>query len=444
MSDFAISVRGLGKKYRLGATLQHDTLRDHITHGIKSLLRLLGANSRDRDAIAEGDSISELESPTSDLWAVKDVSFDVEPGEIVGVIGRNGAGKSTLLKILSQVTEPTNGEVHVQGRIASLLEVGTGFHPELSGRENIFLNGAILGMSRAEIRAQFDEIVDFSGVERFLDTPVKRYSSGMYVRLAFAVAAHLDPEILIIDEVLAVGDAQFQQRCLGKMKDVAGSGRTVLLVSHNMAMTANLCDRAILLQKGTMKADGLPSDVIDAYLSCGGKTFGSAVWKSKDDAPGSDLVRMHGVRVCQDGFPRESGDVDISKPIEIELWLWNSRTVEKLAVGFWLLDKNGGVVFATNNSDAASLKPDPWYRQARSPGLYRSTCLIPGNFLNEGLHSITVGVSIGVDKALFLEESVISFTVHDNGEMRDEYYGPWIGVVRPRLLWNSTPASSEL
>lgn len=252
MTSPIISAHGLGKEYHLGAALRHDTLRDQLASGFR---RLFKPKTDHRKAKMEDAS----------FWALRDVSFDIAQGEVVGVIGRNGAGKSTLLKILSQITEPTEGEVRIRGRIASLLEVGTGFHPELSGRENVFLNGAILGMSRAEIRKKFDEIVAFAEVEKFLDTPVKRYSSGMYVRLAFAVAAHLEPEILVIDEVLAVGDAAFQKKCLGKMKEVGTSGRTVIFVSHNMGTVANLCSRGIVMQSGRIGFQGTAEEAIQHY-----------------------------------------------------------------------------------------------------------------------------------------------------------------------------------
>ena len=251
MAAPSISVRQLSKRYQLGSRAAHNTLRDQIADSVRRVF------SRSKSGAA---------SDAGEFWALRDVSFDVAKGEVLGVIGRNGAGKSTLLKVLSQITEPTAGEVRMRGRIASLLEVGTGFHPELSGRENVYLNGAILGMTKAEIRGKFDEIVAFAEVEKFLDTPVKRYSSGMYVRLAFAVAAHLEPEVLIIDEVLAVGDATFQKKCLGKMKEVGASGRTVLFVSHNMSAVMALCSRCVVLQNGTLLADLPPADAVSLYL----------------------------------------------------------------------------------------------------------------------------------------------------------------------------------
>jgi len=258
MAQPIISVRGLGKQYHLGAASSHNTLRDHLAHAARSVTRMFSPRQ-------ESDS-----APAEELWALRDVTFDVAEGEVIGVVGRNGAGKSTLLKILSQITEPTHGEVRIRGRVASLLEVGTGFHSELTGRENIFLSGAILGMSRAEIVRKFDQIVAFSEVEKFLDTPVKHYSSGMAMRLAFAVAAHLDPEVLLIDEVLAVGDMAFQKKCLGKMDEVAKGGRTILFVSHNLATVAQLCTRAILLERGRLTGSDTPDAIIQRYTSGSG------------------------------------------------------------------------------------------------------------------------------------------------------------------------------
>ena len=258
-----ISVQGLGKKYCLGATIRHDTLRDNLAHRFKSFFtgsgKRLSSGKEKRNKDQGHDS--------SEFWALRDISFDVQQGEVVGIIGQNGAGKSTLLKILSEITEPTTGEIRIRGRVASLLEVGTGFHPELSGRENIFLNGAILGMGRAEIKNKFDEIVAFSEVEKFIDTPVKRYSSGMYVRLAFAVAAHLEPEVLMIDEVLAVGDLRFQKKCLGKMNEVSNSGRTIFFVSHNMDAILSLCSVVYVIEGGRISGRLSPEEGVRQYLS---------------------------------------------------------------------------------------------------------------------------------------------------------------------------------
>jgi lipopolysaccharide transport system ATP-binding protein len=297
----AIIVENLGKRYSIGHQVRHDTLRDALVQGLRGLLPSNGRKHRaDRE----------------DFWALQDVSFKVEPGEVVGIIGRNGAGKSTLLKILSRITEPTSGKIHLKGRVASLLEVGTGFHPELSGRENIFLNGAILGMSRAEIRRKFDEIVAFSEVERFLDTPVKRYSSGMYVRLAFAVAAHLEPEILIVDEVLAVGDAQFQNKCLGKMKQVSKEGgRTVLFVSHNMSAVLGLCSSALLLAQGRLAFNGPVPDAVSRYLLNASSSGG--IYQRAQEAPAS-AVEIHRIEILDSaGMPAST--LNNSRPLTVRI-----------------------------------------------------------------------------------------------------------------------------
>ena len=305
MSNAIIQVEGLGKKYRISHQAERQryvALRDVLAQKIKAPLRAfwkrdtLSAATGERDGVRCSNPDSNRKS-VEDFWALKDVSFEVKRGEVVGIIGRNGAGKSTLLKILSRITEPTTGRVHLKGRVASLLEVGTGFHPELTGRENIFLNGAILGMSRAEIRKKFDEIVAFAEVEKFLDTPVKRYSSGMYVRLAFAVAAHLEPEILIVDEVLAVGDAAFQKKCLGKMGEVAKGGRTVLFVSHNMATIEALCESAILLAAGKVLQRGKTSDIVREYLN-NQNPFETKTLAERRDREGSGALRFDSIILC--------------------------------------------------------------------------------------------------------------------------------------------------
>ena len=317
MSDVAISVEGLSKRYWLGHRRKadrNDLLRDAIVSQVRSVMRNTADLFSGRQ-IVQGDMLEEY-------WALRDVGFDVAAGEVLGLIGRNGAGKSTLLKILSRITEPDSGKAILKGRVASLLEVGTGFHPELSGRENIFLNGAILGMSRAEIRARFDEIVSFAGIERFLDTPVKRYSSGMYVRLAFSIAAHLEPEILIVDEVLAVGDAEFQKKCLGKMQSVATKdNRTVLFVSHNMQAVQSLCDRVLLLEEGRVVRQGPARQVVTSYLTASQRGTGVRTW-SGEEAPQKDGVALIAVRLMlSDGVCASLFESDPDIYVELEFTL---------------------------------------------------------------------------------------------------------------------------
>jgi lipopolysaccharide transport system ATP-binding protein len=325
MSDTVIAVQGLAKRYRLGRAARHDTLRDALSHGFKNLPRLLWRSGRD----AADDA--------REFWALRDVSFTVRRGEALGIIGRNGAGKSTLLKILSRITEPTTGRVTLRGRVASLLEVGTGFHPELSGRENIFLNGAILGMSRAEIRRKFDEIVAFAEVEKFLDTPVKHYSSGMYVRLAFAVAAHLEPEILIVDEVLAVGDVQFQQKCLGKMQDVAATeGRTILFVSHNISAVQSLCSRVLHLDAGHLRFDGAVNDGLESYLQAGAAVSGRAL--DHLEPPTQAVVRCLDLTV--NGRREDHLILPNPSPLEIALTLEAHEAV-RVSLETFLCDRYG-------------------------------------------------------------------------------------------------------
>jgi lipopolysaccharide transport system ATP-binding protein len=373
----------------------------------------------------------------SEFWALKDVSFDVEQGEVVGIIGRNGAGKSTLLKILSRITSPSEGMVDLYGRVGSLLEVGTGFHPELSGRENIFLSGSILGMKRREIDAKLDEIVKFSEIEKFLDTPVKRYSSGMYVRLAFAVAAHMDTEILLVDEVLAVGDAAFQKKCMGKMGDVATKeGRTVFFVSHNMGAIQNLCDRTILLSQGQKTADGQTTSVIDLYLNTGLSQLGERLWENINKAPGDDVVRMTAVRALN-SQQNVSSQFSVREPIYLELEYWALQGGIVLDVGFNLYNETGALLFITGN-----FRSEEGHKIPRQKGHYRSRCEIPGDLLNEGQIRIMACIVTNPNDIHALENDALSIQIIDNptgGGARGDYTGNWPGspAVRPILKWTT-------
>ena len=431
MSDTAIHVSGLGKRYRIGRRLP---LYQTLHHRARGWLQT---------AFGQSNGYAAAEDEQSDLiWALKDVSFDVKRGEVLGIIGKNGAGKSTLLKILSRVAQPTSGRAEIYGRVGSLLEVGTGFHPELTGRENTYLNGAILGMRRAEISRKFGEIVDFAGIEKFIDTPVKRHSSGMYVRLAFAVAAHLDPEILIVDEVLAVGGASFQKKSFGKMGDAARQGRTVLLVSHNMASISNLCSRAVLLHSGKIVATGAAGEVVQSYLATTRSTGGEVVWPDSAEAPGNDVVRLHAVRVLQDGIDGPAADVDIAKEVSIQISYWSLREAARLYPAIWLRDGMGTEVLSSSNHKSVSFTEDPWNGRPHPKGLFQAVCRIPGNFLNDGTYSITAIVGAGIADTQILEDYALSFHAHDTGEMRKEYFGKWVGTVRPRLAWHTVRRES--
>jgi lipopolysaccharide transport system ATP-binding protein len=369
-----------------------------------------------------------------EIWAVRDVSFEPRRAG-AGVIGRNGAGKSTLLKILTRITTPTEGRATIVGRVGSLLEVGTGFHPELTGRENVFLNGSVLGMKQREIVRKFPEIVEFSGVEKFIDTPVKRYSSGMYVRLAFAVAAHLEPEILLVDEVLSVGDAEFRRRCLGRMEELGSSGRTVIFVSHNMPAVSQLCDRTIWMDNGEVVRDGRSRDVVAAYLQRGYGSGSSIEWQELESAPGNDLARLRSVRVIQDD--EEAGAIDVRRPVGIEIGFTVLRGDDTpLFPKIKVIDGEGDIAF--NAMDTS-----PRWQEPASPGDYLSTAWIPANLLNEGM--ATVQVSIASFKATKLRShagynDAVTFHVQDPGEgdsARGLFTGQWRGVVRPLLDWTT-------
>ena len=412
----AIEVSGLSKRYRLGEfQAAYGTLRESLVHAGRLLTG------------------KEHKLKAQELWALEDVSFEVEAGEVLGVIGRNGAGKSTLLKVLTRITTPTAGRVEIRGRVGSLLEVGTGFHPELTGRENIYLNGAILGMKRREIQQKLPEMVEFSGVEGFLDTPVKRYSSGMYVRLAFSVAAHLEPEILLVDEVLAVGDAEFQRRCLGRMEDFGANGRTVLFVSHNMQAIAQLCDRALLMENGRIMRDGRSEEVVAHYLQTSAGAGSSRTWDEPDSAPGDDLVKLRSVRVV-DRRGETVDYVDVREPVGIEIAFRVLRDGPAVLPKLKLV-ADGRIAFNAMDVAARWNEPSP-------PGEYVATAWIPANYLNEGLMSIDAAVCSIRSPKLHHHVSVheaVSFHVQDpaeGGSARGTFTGQWRGVVRPLLEWD--------
>ncbi len=414
MSDSVILVENIGKKYIIGHQKQerYTALRDVITEKFKSFGRKL---------LSPVSEVIENQDEFEEFWALKDVSFEVKQGDRVGIIGRNGAGKSTLLKVLSRITEPTEGRISIKGRVASLLEVGTGFHPELTGRENIFLNGAILGMSRGEIKRKFDEIVDFAEVEKFIDTPVKRYSSGMYVRLAFAVAAHLEPEILIVDEVLAVGDAQFQKKCLGKMDDVSKEGRTVLFVSHNIAAIKSLCNRGIWLQGGQIRGIGTTNDVSGEYMKTSTSASSERIW-SAQNAPGNENIRWH--RVCIRPYSNEeTTEPTVATPLVAEFECWNYLDNAKLNFSMILFSMEGVMILNTFSSPKSLPK-----------GLIKGNCHIPGNFLNNQTYRINIMLVEDSSRILHYLEDALVFELHDI-EREVDWYGEWQGVVRPKIPW---------
>ncbi len=365
---------------------------------------------------------SKSETDHEDFWALKDVSFEINKGDRVGIVGHNGAGKSTLLKILSRITEPTNGKIRINGRIASLLEVGTGFHPELTGRENIFLNGAILGMRRNEIRDAFDEIVDFAGVEKFLDTPVKRYSSGMYVRLGFAIAANLSPEILIVDEVLAVGDADFQKKCLGRMRDVSESGRTILFVSHNLTAIQSLCNRAFFFEKGKMLLQGETNQVVAHYLSHIAKNVLLRQWNEPSNAPGGDEVRLKKIQLVPD-YQGSLQHIDIRTPMQVQVEFWNQIENDAiLNISIHVMAFTGECVFNSGSQP-----------QSFAKGLVSATLYIPGNFLNDGSYIVSVMIVRDTSTILYQMSDALSFDIEDYRESESSWHGKWPGYVRPNF-----------
>jgi lipopolysaccharide transport system ATP-binding protein len=416
--DNAVAIRceGIGKLYRIGRREKYLTLRDTLQEAARASLRRLAAPWR---------ALEDSEPP--ELWALRNINLEVRRGEVLGIIGRNGSGKSTLLKILSRITRPTEGMTAVRGRVGTLLEVGAGFHPELTGRENVFLYGAILGMARQEIKRKFDEIVEFSECERMLDTPMKHYSSGMYVRLAFAVAAHLETEILLADEVLAVGDAAFQKKCLGKIGDAASHGRTVLFVSHNLLAVDSLCTRAICLHDGQIVLEGSPSSVTSRYLQNWMPAFQEVTYDDIATAPGNELFRLH--RACvrpQSGALKDR--ITVRTPLLMEFEYWKLSAQSSLELGVEVFNEHGINVFTTGKLGAP----------ASPAGLLRATCFIPGDFMNNGSYRIHVTVFLGGNVEVASFEDLLAFEVDDvASELRGNYYDLWPGAVRPALEWKT-------
>lgn len=427
MSDIAIRVSNLSKQYLIGQVQDGNrTFREALTDVFVAPVRRAGSLLR-----GQASAAAELKK---EFWALRDASFEVKRGEVIGLIGGNGAGKSTLLKILTKITEPTKGYAEITGRVASLLEVGTGFHSELTGRENVYLNGAILGMAKKEIDRQFDEIVGFSETEDFIDTPVKHYSSGMYLRLAFAVAAHLEPDILLVDEVLAVGDARFQTKCVNKMQDIGKHGRTVLFVSHNMPVVMNLCTRAILLNSGTIVDDGPSYQVVTKYMTSEFSTVACREWTDPLTAPGGNIARLRSMRVLdEEGYIVET--VDIRKPVRVEIEYDILQSGHKLVPSIQVSNGEGICAFVSRDVNPA------WSRRSRDKGCYCSEVIIPGNFLAAGTMYLDIGLLVldplrnEVD-----ERSVVAFQVLDvidPDSARGEITTKMPGVVRPLLRWKT-------
>ena len=415
-NDTAIYAEKIGKQYRLGQTgMTYHTLRETLAERFRS-------NASQSDTPGHSDET---------IWALRDVSFEVKQGQVIGVVGRNGAGKSTLLKILSRVTEPTEGQAIISGRVGSLLEVGTGFHPELTGRENIFLNGAILGMKKKEIECKFDEMVAFAEVEKFIDTPVKRYSSGMYLRLAFAVAAHLEPEILVVDEVLAVGDAEFQRKCLGKMSDVARQGRTVLFVSHNMSAILRLTEETLVIDKGQLILRAPTPEAVDFYLSRGLTQEGQRSWQP-DEVPAKAAPFLPLAIRILDRKNRIVDTVRSTEPFTIEVAYELKRPVKGLRVGIYLITAQGEYVMTSFDTD----DPSRFERMPqREAGSYLSRCRIPANFLNGGRYIIGINASSFRIKSYFSDEQALAFNVDASGAPGMQWPETRLGPVRPLLNW---------
>jgi lipopolysaccharide transport system ATP-binding protein len=412
MNDIAISIENVSKRYRLGV-VGTGSLRDDLA---RFWAKMQG--KEDPTLKIGQENILSQNSEENFVWALKDINFEVKKGEVLGIIGKNGAGKSTLLKLLSKVTAPTSGEIKINGRIASLLEVGTGFHPELTGKENVFLNGAILGMTKSEIRSKFKEIVDFSGIGKYIDTPVKRYSSGMYVRLAFAVAAHLEPEILVVDEVLAVGDVDFQKKALGKMGEVSKEqGRTILFVSHNMTAIQTLCSRAVLLRNGMVTDIGSVDEIVHSYLKNETNKNLNVRW-SEQEGPGNEFFTITAARIV---IENASDIITVETPFSIEFEFISHVPGNKINLSLHLFNAFGEKVFNV-------LTPS----RELNNGKYLSKCYVPSDFLNDGFYTVDLMFVQDVSLPLLNVKDLLAFEVNDIPR-QGLWVGKWEGAVRPKL-----------
>ena len=425
MSAIAIRAEGLSKTYPLGQLRPALSLKAAVTEAV-------AARVRSTRAAITNTVAADRSRPSSNGWihALQGVSMEVSRGEVLGIIGRNGAGKSTLLRILTRITAPTAGWAEIHGRVGALIGVGTGFHPDLTGRENVYLNGAVLGMKRAEIAQRFDEIVSFAEIDRFLDTPVKRYSSGMYMRLAFAVAAHMEPEILLVDEVLAVGDAAFQRKCLGKMEGIARESRSILFVSHNMSAVQSLCHRAIWLDEGRIVAEGHPRDVVGQYLQKAVVPVTESSWNEPSQAPGSADIRLR--RACIrpiDGSPRDR--ITLATPLLIEIEYWNLHAGARFHLTLNVISEEGVLIFRTSGATQPEAPNDPL-----PVGLFRDVWQVPAHLLNAGVHRVELLVARDHINVEFRKEDIVVFEVLESETPRP-WEGKWRGAVRPQLAWST-------
>lgn len=419
MSEHAIEVKGISKAYQLHQPNILQQLKRYGKHVVETCTHFRSSHSVQTDQHNKGL-----------FWALNNINFEIKTGDVVGIIGHNGAGKSTLLKILSRITAPTHGEITIRGEIGSILEVGTGFNPQLTGRDNIYLSASILGMDYNTIRKRFDEIIDFASIPpQFINVPVKFYSSGMYMRLAFAVASHLKHEILLIDEALAVGDENFQKKCTGRLQQEASSGRTVLFVSHNMASIQSLCNKTILLEKGRISAIGKPNEIVQKYYEKNSTLQQEQAWKDIHNAPGNHLYRIKAVRILDKNHTPQARIMNSSSCcVEIEYWI----TAENIKAGATIMlhTSTGICVFSTVSNHEKT-----WHNRKRAKGLYRSRCTIPADLLIAGNYYATIMLWSEGYLDPFKIERAIEFEVYDSGKLRGDYFGGWDGVIQPRLEW---------